>query len=82
MIIRYFLQIIYSKLTDLLPAEVLTEDDPSLEKPDEEQICEITENTRKALEKLTSSKISAAMPVRCVEKSVCYIFITNDNNFQ
>ncbi|XP_077284163.1 puff-specific protein Bx42 isoform X2 [Arctopsyche grandis] len=62
-------KIIYSKLSDLLPAEVLAEDDPTLEKPDDEEIQETTEKTRQALEKLTSSKISAAMPVRCVEKS-------------
>jgi SNW domain-containing protein 1 len=49
---------------------VLAEDDPSLEKPDEEDINETTEKTRQALEKLTQSKISAAMPVRCVEKQV------------
>nr|UYR00245.1 puff-specific protein Bx42 [Plectrocnemia conspersa] len=61
-------KIVYSKLTDLLPAEVLAESDPALEKPDEEEINEITEKTRRALEKLTSSKISAAMPVRCAEK--------------
>lgn len=67
------LQIIYSKLSDLLPAEVLAEDDPTLVKPDDEEIQDTTEKTRQALEKLTSSKISAAMPVRCVEKSVCQI---------
>uniref|UniRef100_A0A069DVV5 Putative mrna splicing factor/ chromatin binding snw family nuclear protein n=1 Tax=Panstrongylus megistus TaxID=65343 RepID=A0A069DVV5_9HEMI len=62
-------KIIYSKLTDLLPAEVKAENDPSLEKPDEETIQETTERTRQALEKLTSSKIASAMPVRCAEKT-------------
>ncbi|XP_073987618.1 puff-specific protein Bx42 [Rhodnius prolixus] len=62
-------KIIYSKLTDLLPAEVKAENDPSLEKPDEEAIQETTERTRQALEKLTSSKIASAMPVRCAEKT-------------
>lgn len=41
-----------------------------LQKPDEEDIKEITEKTRQALEKLTQSKIAAAMPVRCAEKRV------------
>lgn len=61
-------KIIYSKLTDLLPSEVVAEDDPTLQKPDDEEIDDITERTRQALQKLTSSKIAAAMPVRCAEK--------------
>ncbi|RZF37402.1 hypothetical protein LSTR_LSTR011679 [Laodelphax striatellus] len=61
-------KIIYSKLTDLLPAEVTAEDDPSLERPDSESLQETTEKTRLALERLTSSKIAAAMPVRCADK--------------
>lgn len=66
-------KIVYSRLSDLLPAEVLAEDDPSLAKPDEEEIEETTEKTRLALEKLTQSKIDAAMPVRCADKVVRYI---------
>ena len=69
MFLLFFWQIVYSKLTDLLPSEVLAEDDPSLERPDEEEINEITERTKKALEKITSSKIAAAMPVRCADKT-------------
>lgn len=61
-------KIVYSKLTDLLPSEITNENDPSLQRPSEEEIEEITERTRKALEKITSSKIAAAMPVRCAEK--------------
>lgn len=45
-----------------------------LQKPDEDNIKEITEKTRQALEKLTQSKIAAAMPVRCAEKRVRNIF--------
>nr|CAD7454627.1 unnamed protein product [Timema tahoe] len=62
-------QIIYSKLTDLLPAEVVAEDDPSLERPNDDDVRETTEKTRLALEKLTHTKIAAAMPVRCAEKT-------------
>ncbi|XP_032524478.2 puff-specific protein Bx42 [Danaus plexippus] len=62
-------KIIYSKLTDLLPSEVLSEDDPSLQKPSEEDIQEITEKTKLALEKLTNAKISAAMPVKAAPKA-------------
>ncbi|KAK4880897.1 hypothetical protein RN001_004216 [Aquatica leii] len=61
-------KIVYSKLTDLLPAEVVAECDPSLQKPTQEEVDEITEKTRQALQKLTNSKIAAAMPVRCAEK--------------
>lgn len=64
-------KIIYSKLSDLLPVEVMNENDPSLERPSQEELDEITENTRQALSRLTNSKIAAAMPVRCAEKQVC-----------
>ena len=59
---------VYSKFTDLLPAEVRDEDDPEMQRPDDDEILETTEKTRMALEKLTSSKITAAMPVRAAEK--------------
>ncbi|KAF9798947.1 hypothetical protein SFRURICE_011586 [Spodoptera frugiperda] len=62
-------KIIYSKLTDLLPSEVLAEDDPTLQKPDDEDIQDITEKTKLALEKLTNAKISAAMPVKAAPKA-------------
>jgi SNW domain-containing protein 1 len=63
-----FLKIVYSKFTDLLPKQV-TEEDPSLAKPDEETIKETTEKTRKALESLVAAKVSAAMPVHAAEKT-------------
>ena len=52
----------YSKFSDLLPAEVRDEDDPEMIRPDDDEVLESTEKTRAALEKLTSSKITAAMP--------------------
>ena len=60
-------KVIYSKYKDLVPKQ-LDEDDPELEKPDEEAIQENTEKTRSALEALVQSKISAAMPVRAADK--------------
>ena len=60
-------QVIHSKFQDLVP-KTMQDDDPELEKPDEETIKETTEKTREALEKLVQSKISAAMPVRHAEK--------------
>ncbi|KAL1512974.1 hypothetical protein ABEB36_002469 [Hypothenemus hampei] len=62
-------KIVYSKLSDLLPTEVVSENDPSLEKPPQEEVEEITERTRLELMKLTNSKIAAAMPVRAAEKA-------------
>lgn len=64
----FLFQIVYSKLSDLLPSEMLDEEDPSLLRPSAEEIEEIAEKTKKALEKITESKIAAAMPVRCAEK--------------
>uniref|UniRef100_A0AAX7V2U8 SNW domain-containing protein 1 n=1 Tax=Astatotilapia calliptera TaxID=8154 RepID=A0AAX7V2U8_ASTCA len=61
-------KVIFSKYTDLLPKEVLNEDAPGLQKPDEEAIQELTEKTRTALEKQVSQKIAAAMPVRAADK--------------
>jgi SNW domain-containing protein 1 len=61
-------KIIFSKFSDLLPSEVRDENDTELQKPDEEEVFDSTEKTRQALEKLTSSKITAALPVRAAEK--------------
>ncbi|RWS01347.1 SNW domain-containing protein 1-like protein [Dinothrombium tinctorium] len=61
-------KVIYHKLSDLLPSETLNEDDPELQKPDEEEVGKTTEETRAALEALTKTKISAALPVRHAEK--------------
>lgn len=62
-------KIVYSNISQLLPAEVLSEDAPELQKPTDEEIQDITESTRMALEKLTNQKIAAALPVRAAEKS-------------
>lgn len=62
-------KIVYSNINQLLPAEVLSEDAEELQRPDEETIQDTTEATRRALEKLTSQKIAAAMPVRHAEKA-------------
>ncbi|XDV41692.1 hypothetical protein PO909_010510 [Leuciscus waleckii] len=61
-------KVVFSKYTDMLPKEVLNEDHPELQKPDEEAVKEITEKTRAALDKQVSQKIAAAMPVRAADK--------------
>uniref|UniRef100_A0A0N4ZYZ7 SKIP_SNW domain-containing protein n=1 Tax=Parastrongyloides trichosuri TaxID=131310 RepID=A0A0N4ZYZ7_PARTI len=45
-----------------------TEDDEDIAKPNEEEINSTTEETKKALEKLTMSKISSALPVKHAQK--------------
>lgn len=62
-------KIVYHKFQDLLPSEITNEEDPSLQKPNEDEVKDTTEATRLALEKLTHTKISAAMPVRAAEKT-------------
>ncbi|XP_077409650.1 SNW domain-containing protein 1 [Vanacampus margaritifer] len=61
-------KVIFSKYTDLLPKEVMNEETPGLQKPDEEIVQELTEKTRAALSKQVSQKIAAAMPVRAADK--------------
>ena len=61
------MQVVHSRPQDLLPKPI-EDDDPELQKPDEDTIADTTEKTRAALEKLVSGKISAAMPVRHAEK--------------
>uniref|UniRef100_A0A667Y755 SNW domain-containing protein 1 n=1 Tax=Myripristis murdjan TaxID=586833 RepID=A0A667Y755_9TELE len=61
-------KVIFSKYTDLLPKEVLNNDAPELQRPDEDAIKELTEKTRAALDKQVSQKIAAAMPVRAADK--------------
>ncbi|XP_005110507.1 SNW domain-containing protein 1 [Aplysia californica] len=60
-------KVIHSRPQDLIPKPI-EDDDPSLQRPNEESVEENTEKTRLALEKLVSGKISAAMPVRHAEK--------------
>ncbi|XP_060662738.1 puff-specific protein Bx42 [Drosophila nasuta] len=62
-------KIVYSSISQLLPAEVLGEDADELQRPDEETVLETTEETRLALEKLTNQKITSALPVRHAQKA-------------
>lgn len=62
-------KIVYSNISQLLPAEVLAEDDELLQRPNDEKVAETTEETRRALEKITNQKVSAALPVRAAEKA-------------
>ena len=51
----------------MLPKEITDEEE--VQRPDEDAIRELTEKTRAALEKKTSSMVSAALPVRAAEKT-------------
>lgn len=68
-------KIVYSNINQLLPAEVMAEDDEALRYPDEETIADITESTKRALEKITNQKIEASLPVRAAQKSAPAQFI-------
>lgn len=59
-----------SKYKDLITSEITEDEDRCLQKPGEEKIQDTVERTRKALERVTNSKISAAMPVRAAPKQV------------
>ncbi|KRX66872.1 SNW domain-containing protein 1, partial [Trichinella sp. T9] len=60
-------KIIYHKLSDL-KGQLIDESDDSFHRPKEEDLKEVTEKTRAALEKITQTKIAAALPVRHAEK--------------
>ncbi|VDK89243.1 unnamed protein product, partial [Onchocerca ochengi] len=60
-------EIIYTRLADMKP-KMLDEEDESFQKPDEETIAQQTESTRLALEKITSTKVASALPVRHAQK--------------
>ncbi|XP_032818825.1 SNW domain-containing protein 1 [Petromyzon marinus] len=61
-------KVVYSRYTDLLPKEVMNDEDPELQRPDEESVKELTEKTRTALDKQVAEKVAAAMPVRAADK--------------
>ncbi|OQV15427.1 SNW domain-containing protein 1 [Hypsibius exemplaris] len=60
-------KVIYSKFQDLVPKPIRNESAPELQKPDEEEIAKLTEETRNALQGMVERKIQAAMPVRRAE---------------
>ncbi|XP_034044727.1 SNW domain-containing protein 1-like isoform X2 [Thalassophryne amazonica] len=61
-------KVIFSKYTDLLPKEVMNDEAPELQRPEEDAVRELTEKTRVALNKQVTQKIAAAMPVRAADK--------------
>ncbi|KAK0134063.1 SNW domain-containing protein 1 [Merluccius polli] len=71
-------KVVFSKYTDLLPKEVLNDEAPELQRPDEEAVKELTEKTRAALDKQVSQKIAAAMPVRAADKQAPAQYISKE----
>jgi SNW domain-containing protein 1 len=61
-------KIIPHQLHDLLPSEVMHNDDPELQKPTEEELLETVERTRHALQAMVSSKVEGSLPSRGAEK--------------
>ncbi|XP_055328590.1 SNW domain-containing protein 1-like [Paramacrobiotus metropolitanus] len=60
-------KVIHSKYQDLVPKPIRNESAPELQKPDEEEIAKLAEETRQALQVRVDTKIAAAMPVRRAE---------------
>jgi SNW domain-containing protein 1 len=60
-------KVVYTKLSDM-KEKPFREDDEDLRRPDADEINALTERTRLALEKITHSKVSVALPVQRVEK--------------
>lgn len=67
-------KVIYSKLSDT-KGSVIDEKDEALQKPDDEAVQELTEKTRAALEKITKTKIAAALPVQHAQQTAPAQFI-------
>lgn len=66
-------QIVYSKLTDLLPSAITSEDDPELQRPSSDEVQDITNKTRQALEKLT--QVSAEFIIKILLVHFLFFFI-------
>ena len=58
-------RVVHSKLESMIGIDI-DEDDPSLQKPDDEELRKTTDETRSALEKIVSGKIKAAHPKQSV----------------
>lgn len=67
-------KIVYSRLGDM-KSKIIDEDDESFHKPDDEEISKATEETREALEKITTAKVAAALPVQHAQKPAAPQFI-------
>jgi len=61
-------KVIHYKFTVLVEKQIKADDDPELARPDEEEMKEIAEKTRMALEKTVNDKIAAAQPVQAAKK--------------
>lgn len=61
-------RIVHSKFQDLVPKEILDDNDASMNRPDQDKVDENTQRTRDALEKITNDKIAASMPGQCAKK--------------
>jgi SNW domain-containing protein 1 len=62
------IKVLHTDFNQLVRKDVI-EDDPTLQKPGQEEIDKTAEETRLALEKIIEHKVSAAQPVRAPEKS-------------
>ena len=61
-------KIVHTRLSDT-KSKMIDDEDPELQKPDEDAIRETTEATKAALEKLVNSKVASALPVQHAKKT-------------
>ncbi|KAL3083353.1 hypothetical protein niasHS_011155 [Heterodera schachtii] len=61
-------KIVHSRLSDM-KSKIIDEEDESFHKPTEDEVEQTTEATRMALEKITTAKIAAALPVQHAKKT-------------
>ncbi|KAF7639786.1 SKIP_SNW domain-containing protein [Meloidogyne graminicola] len=61
-------KIVHSRLSDM-KSKIIDDEDETFKKPTEDEINETTEATRVALEKITTAKIAAALPVQHAKKT-------------
>ncbi|CAK5083828.1 unnamed protein product [Meloidogyne enterolobii] len=67
-------KIVHSRLSDM-KSKHIDDEDESFKKPTDEEIHETTETTRAALEKITTTKVAAALPVQHAKKTAPAQFI-------
>jgi SNW domain-containing protein 1 len=60
-------KIVHTRLADT-KSKMIDDEDPELQKPDEDAIRETTEATKAALEKIVNSKVASALPVQHAKK--------------
>lgn len=62
-------KVMHSRFTDLVEKQIKADDDPEFARPDEENMRELAEKTRMAMEKEINTKIAAAQPTHVAQRN-------------